>query len=59
MLLDSRILICANGETLPLSWGQSRGKPFFTEPVSTIPRKGSRADFVTVRNGVPTIVGKI
>ena len=29
------------------------------EPVSTIPRKGSRADFVTARNGVPTIVGKI
>ena len=29
------------------------------EPVSTIPRKGSRADFVTARNGVPTKVGKI
>ena len=29
------------------------------EPVSTIPQKGSRADFVTARNGVPTIVGKI
>ena len=29
------------------------------EPVSTIPRKGSRAEFVTARNGVPVKTGKI
>ena len=46
----------ANGETLT---GKADGNPVGNlvknlEPVSTIPQKGSRADFVTARNGVLT-----
>ena len=47
------LIIVANGETLT---GYAVGNPvgnsnLLDNPVTTIPRKGSRADFVTVRNG--------
>ena len=46
-------IVVANGEALI---GNAKGNPvgssnLLDNPVTTIPRKGSRADFVTVRNG--------
>lgn len=50
----------ANGEALASKVeGNPVGNSGNREPVSTIPQKGSRADFVTVRNGVLASASKI
>ena len=47
------------GKPKSIWYGNPVGNNRNIEPVSTIPQKGSRAEFVTVRKGVPTTeVGK-